>query len=99
MTDQEMITRSREAAEVLNNAAYKAAIATLKDQVVQQWRDCPIRDHEGQLLLLQLAKLTEKFGAILTSMVEAGPMAEMKISLDSERNESKVQRLMRRVAR
>lgn len=82
---------------VLDNEAYKAAMLALREQVVTQWKACPIRDKEGQLLLLQLAKLTDKFEGILRGMVEAGKFAHHQINLDAERNESGARRLMRRV--
>ncbi|MBP9229603.1 MAG: hypothetical protein KBF41_16180, partial [Azonexus sp.] len=59
---------------------------------------CPVRDREGQLLLLQLAKLTDKFEAILASMVQGGKLAQHKINIESERNESRTQRFLRKVA-
>jgi hypothetical protein len=71
----------------------------LKAQVVQQWKDCPVRDKEGALLLLQLAKLCDKFEGILGGMVEAGKFAQMKIDLDKERDENKLQKLARRALR
>jgi hypothetical protein len=86
-----------EAAQVLSNNAYIAAMASLKAQVVTQWKECPIRDREGQMLLLQLAKLTDKFDAILTGYVEAGKLASHKIEVDGLRNESKLGRTLRRV--
>jgi len=73
-------------------------MTALKAQIVEQWKACPVRDKEGQLLLLQLAKLTEKFESILTGMVESGKFAQHKIDLDSERNESTVRRWIRRVS-
>ena len=99
MTEQQITTRSHAAQEVLNNDAYKAAMEALKSSVVQQWKECPVRDKEGQLLLLQLAKLCDKFEGLLSSMIEAGKFAQMKIDLDKEREENKVQRLVRKMVR
>lgn len=99
MTEQQVTTRSHAAQEVLNNEAYKAAMEALKSSVVQQWKECPVRDKEGQLLLLQLAKLCDKFDGILSGMIEAGKFAQMKIDLDKEREENKVQRLVRKMVR
>jgi hypothetical protein len=85
------------AAQVLDNEAYKEAMKSLREQVITQWKDCPIRDKEGALLLLQLAKLTDKFEAILRGYVSRGEFAKHAIDLDNERNESKARRLIRRV--
>lgn len=96
MTEQQTASMGVSARQVLDNAAYQAAMTSLKAQVVQQWKDCPVRDKEGQLLLLQLAKLADKFDGILSGMIEAGKFAEHKIDLDAERDESKGRRVLRR---
>lgn len=96
MTEQQTASMGVSARQVLDNAAYQAAMTSLKAQVVQQWKDCPVRDKEGQLLLLQLAKLADKFDGILSGMIEAGKFAEHRIDLDAERDESKGRRVLRR---
>lgn len=97
MTDQQASQQGLDARMVLDNEAYKSAMEALRTQVVEQWKACPIRDREGQLLLLQLAKLADKFEGILAGMVEAGKFAAHKIDIDNERNESKARKLIRRV--
>lgn len=99
MTDQQITVRMQQAQQVLNNEAYRAAMDSLKAQVVQQWKDCPVRDKEGALLLLQLAKLCDKFDGILSGMIEAGKFSQMKIDLDKERDEGKIKRLARKITR
>lgn len=89
--------RGQEAAQVLDNPAFQAAMALLKEEVAKQWKACPIRDREGQLLLLQLAKLTDKFEGILTGMVETGKFAHRKLIDDQLRNENVARRLLRRI--
>ena len=54
MSDHKDVLRAREAQAVLDNAAFQAAMASLKTSVQQQWRECPIRDVQGQVLLLQV---------------------------------------------
>jgi hypothetical protein len=98
MTEQQTVQRATEAALVLDNPAYQEAMSQLKSVVIQQWKDCPVRDREGQLLLLQLAKLTDKFEAILKGMIETGKLAQHRIDLDRERNDSLAKRFLRKVA-
>jgi len=97
MNDNQIVQRAVEASRVLENEAYKEAMTALKNQVVESWKDCPVRDREGQMLLLQLAKLCDKFDAILNGMVETGKLSARKIELDSLRNESAVHRFARKV--
>lgn len=87
---------ARNAADVLENEAYTKAMASLKAQIVEQWKECPVRDVEGQRLLLQLAKLAEKFDSILAGYVQAGRLAQHRINLNDERNENMAQKIMRR---
>lgn len=84
---------------MLGNEAYVQAMASIKQQIVDQWKDCPIRDVEGQRLLLQLAKLAEKFDATLAGYIQSGRLAQRRIDLDSERNENATARAARSVRR
>ena len=97
MTDQELSNQGRHAADALDNPAIQAAIKGMRDEVILQWKTCPIRDSEGQLLLLQLAKLTDKFEGILLGFVQGGKLAQEKINLDALRNESAGRKMLRKV--
>lgn len=97
-TDNDAVAmRGKEARQVLDNPAYQAAMKALHEQIVQQWGECPIRDTEGQRLLLQLKKLAVKFESTLAAYVEAGRMAQHAIDVEDERNESGARKLMRRI--
>ena len=98
MTPQQTQQRGIEARRVLDSAVFKEAMVTLDAQIVQQWKSCPVTDKEGALLLLQLAKLKNKFEAVLVGMVETGKLATHEINLNAERNESKARQFFRRVA-
>lgn len=97
MTEHQLLQRGIDANQVLNNEAFKDAFTVLRSAVVEEWKKCPVRDQEGALLLLQLAKLTDKFESILVGMVESGKMAQHQIDLRELRNESKARNFMRRV--
>lgn len=87
--------RGEDAARVLESPAFQAAMALLKSEIVSEWSKCPVRDAEGQKLLLQLHKLANKFEGLLTGMVETGKLAQL--NLDAERDESVARKLFRRV--
>ncbi len=91
------IVRAQEAERILESEVFKLAIQTLRTSVMEQWKNCPIRDKEGQLLLLQLAKVTDKFEGIFVGLVEQGKMVQHKIDLDEARNEPQPRRFMRKV--
>ena len=91
------ILLAREAEMVLNSEAYKLAMKTLKDTAVRQWRECSVRDREGQLLMLQFAQVIDRFESLFVGMIESGKLAQHKIDLDSSRDESKPRQFFRKV--
>jgi hypothetical protein len=97
MDNHKDVLLGKDAASILDNAAYQTAIKVLKESVVEQWKDCPIRDKEGQLLLLQLAKLTDKFESIFHGLIENGKFVAHKIELDRIRDESPIQLMSRKL--
>jgi hypothetical protein len=96
MTDRQDVQTGRNASEVLDNPAYKEAMQLLRDAVVQQWKECPVRDKEGALLLLQLAKITDKFESILNGLIERGKLAQHHLDMDALRDESKLKQAVRK---
>ena len=96
MSDKDVL-RGREAQAVLDSEAFKLAMQQMRDSVTEQWKACPVRDREGQVLLLQLAKLTDKFESLLIGMVKTGEFEQRKIDLIAERDEPQARQFMRRV--
>jgi hypothetical protein len=85
------------AAQVLENPAFNEALRLMREDVLNQWKACPIRDREGQMLLLQAAKLTDKVESTLRGMLEAGKLASAKLDIEAARSESKVKRALRAI--
>ena len=97
MSEQQTALRGREAQQILDSEVFKDAMAQLKGAVIDQWKSCPVRDKEGQLLLLQLVKVTDKFESILVGLVDQGKFAQHKIDLDDMRDEPAIRKFARRV--
>lgn len=89
--------RGQEAERILSSEVYKDAMKSVRERVVEQWKACPVRDKEGQTILLQLAKVTDLFEGVLSGTIEAGKMAEMRLEINKIRDESAPKRFMRRV--
>ena len=98
MTHQQTAQQGTEAQRILDSEVYKDAMAAMKLQIIEQWKACPVRDKEGQVLLLQLAKLADKFEGILNGVVQTGKFAQHQIDIDSLRDESRARQFFRRVA-
>lgn len=97
MSEQQISNRGVEASLVLSNPAYLEAMQLLRESIVAKWKECSLRDEQGQVLTLQMMKLADTFEGLLGGFVEAGKMAQHKLELDKERNESAARRIMRRV--
>lgn len=95
--EHEHVEAGRRADEVLQNPAFREALEALRSDVVATWKACPVRDTEGQKLLLQLVKLTDKFEGLLVSRIQRGKDAQARIDLDSARDEPAARRFFRKV--
>lgn len=85
MTPQQTVTIANQATEVLDNEAFKLAIERMHTSIIQQWENCPVRDKEGQTLILQMKKVAKLFETNLYDMVRAGKDAQNKIDLSKIR--------------
>ena len=97
MTDHQESQQGGDAASVLENPSYVAAMQLMRDSIVDKWKNCPIRDDEGQRLLLQTMRLADTFEQVLNGMVQRGKMAQHKLDIDAMRNESGARKLIRRI--
>lgn len=99
MTDQQANSLGIEALHITQSEPYQLAMKAMREAIVQKWKDCPIRDQEGQRLLLQTMRLADTFEEVLTGMVETGKFAHHRLqqAIDEARNESGARKLMRRV--
>lgn len=96
MNDRQTVQLGSDARQLLDNEAFKQAMSTLRNSVIEEWKLCPVRDKEGQLILLQLAKLTDKFEGILSGIVETGKFAKHSLDMQEIRSESKGRQLLNR---
>jgi protein involved in temperature-dependent protein secretion len=67
--------RGRRAAELLESELLKEALKAIKDEVTEQWVECPARDKEGKEALWQLAKTAQKFENALMGYISTGKLA------------------------
>ena len=101
MTLQQNVTLGNDALAVLESEAYKQAISRMHSEIVKQWENCPVRDKEGQTLILQMKKVAKLFEDNLYGMVRAGEFAQHKIDLEAARvnPRGKVGRFLRTISR
>lgn len=78
-TIEQRIYSGDRAREVLENEAFVAAFADIKQEINDQWAQSPARDHEGREKLYQLLKLTDKLEATLRTSLETGELAKLDL--------------------
>ena len=94
----QLASRGANARQVIENPAFIEAMQAMHRDVIDAWKQCPIRDAEGQRLLLQLMRVTEKFERTLIDYVSAGHMAQAKLDeLNELRDESRARKVLRKV--
>lgn len=64
---------------VLENDAFATAMADLRQEITDQWKNAPARDQEGREKLWQLLKLTDKLESHLRTSLETGTMAKLEL--------------------
>jgi hypothetical protein len=97
MTEQQISSRGVEASQILESAVYQEAMEALRAAIVNKWKECPLRDKEGQTLSLQMMRLADTFEGLLRGYVEAGKYANHQIDLNAARAESPARRILNRV--
>ncbi len=97
-SNQRLADLGEDARRVLENPAFNEALRLMAEEAVAQWKACPVRDREGQLLLLQAARITDKVAETLRGMLESGKMAKALIDIDDARSESKLKRAYNRIS-
>ena len=85
MNPKATIALGNDAQVLLENDAYKKAMDRMHAEIVKQWEGCPMRDTEGQTLILQMKKVAKLFEENLCSMIRAGDFAQYKIDLEAAR--------------
>ncbi len=72
-TIEQRIYDGNRAREVLENEAFTAAFADIRQEIDTQWQNSPARDHEGREHLYQLRRLADKLEATLKSSPRTTP--------------------------
>ena len=101
MTLQQTTSLGNNAQDVLDNEAFKLAMGRMHSEIVKQWENCPVRDKEGQTLILQMKKCAKLFEENLYSILRAGEYAQHKIDLEAARAKprGRVGQYLRQVSR
>lgn len=97
-TDQQQSDLGLYARQALENPAVIDALERMKASCDAAIKACPIRDQEGLTLLVQAARITDSFERVLLGIFENGKAANARLSVNSERKESRMTRVMRRVS-
>ncbi len=73
------LDRGSRAKDILENELYRESWDTVEQALIQKWRDCPIRDKEGQHELKLMLKLLQDAKGHLERVMESGKLAESRL--------------------
>lgn len=73
------LDRGNKAKEILENELFQEAWLTVETALIQKWRECPIRDKEGQHELKLMLKLLDDVKANVVHVLESGKLAESRL--------------------
>ena len=77
-----------DAQKIIENEQVKNAFKSIRAGIIEKWRNCPIRDREGQHELKLMDKLLTDLEGYFKTVIESGKMAEFQLE-----NEKKVEKL------
>lgn len=97
MTGDQLMQTGSNAAQVLDNPAFKSAMEQLHALALQAFKATDIRDAEGLKIARQFASVTDDFEQILHRMVKGGDFA--RLNINKHRDESPARRIMRETFR
>jgi len=73
------LDRGARAKDILENELYLESWNIVEQALIQKWRDCPIRDKEGQHELKLMLKLLQDAKGHLERVMESGKLAESRL--------------------
>ena len=65
---------------VLENEAFATALADIKEEITEQWKQSPARDTEGREKLWTMLMLAGKLEAALRTTLETGVLATQELA-------------------
>lgn len=83
--NEEQVRLGKDAALVLDNAAFQLAIKSMHTEITRMWKRCNVRDTEGQQLILQMSKCAELFESSLKGLIDSGKFAQNELNIEKAR--------------
>lgn len=74
-TLEQRIYDGEQAKQVLENPAFAQALADIRQELIEQWKQAPARDLTGKEHLWNLHKLTDKLEVTLRASLDSGRLA------------------------
>ena len=81
MNPEELKRRGEHARQLLDDPLLNETIELIEKDIIEAWIACPIRDTEGQRLLLQEIRQARKLKGVLTGVMETGKYEAYQQSL------------------
>ena len=76
--------RGHTAKQLLENDIYKETFTLLRESIIQKWRDCPIRDKDGQHELKLMDKILSDIERHIKQVAETGKLADIQLEQEAK---------------
>lgn len=80
MTKEQEVERGRQAAAILENPAFKAAVDALESTYADDWKNTPAADAQGRERLYIALQVSRDFVAHLVAMVASGKISAQQLA-------------------
>lgn len=84
MNASDEIQRGIQAQSILDSEIYQESVSAVRQAIISQWEQCPIRDQEGQHELKLMLKLLGDLQANLKTVMETGKLAKVQIERETK---------------
>jgi hypothetical protein len=79
MTHEQEAVLGARAREILDNEAFQDAIHKIEQELIQEWKTSPARDHVGREELWRFLVILHKLKNTLLQTVDSGKLANIEI--------------------
>lgn len=85
MTPEEELIRAEQAAQLLRNPLVRQALDGIKNGVIENWRQAPVKDKDLREYLWTIYVGACKFEELLQSHIETGKLAAASLKTNTPR--------------
>lgn len=87
MNTQQRRQRGARAKEIAEDAVFQEALKSMRDAIIEKWRQCDVNDTNSQHELKLMDKLIDSFAYNFQAFMDDGTMATIELEAEKEKEE------------